>query len=42
MIRKLSFSLCLNDDYEGEFSVCTPPIGAKTKIETFDKPKGVL
>tara|TARA_R100000005_G_C4941391_1_gene165737 strand:- start:296 stop:841 length:546 start_codon:yes stop_codon:yes gene_type:complete len=41
MIRKLSFSLCLNDDYEGgQFSVCTPhPISAKTKIETFDRPK---
>lgn len=41
MIRKLSFSLSLNDDYEGgQFSVCTPhPISAKTKIETFDKPK---
>ena len=36
MIRKLSFSLCLNDDYEGGNLVFVH-FGAKTKIETFDK-----
>ena len=41
MIRKLSFTLCLNEDYEGgNFSVSSPhPISEKTKIETIDKPK---
>ena len=38
LIRKLSFTLCLNDDFEGgEFSICNPhPISEKTKIYTFD------
>ena len=41
MVRKLSFTLCLNEDYEGgSFSFCSPhPISKKTKIETLDKPK---
>ena len=41
MIRKLSFTLCLNEDYEGgNFSVSSPhPISEKTKIEKIDKPK---
>ena len=41
MVRKLSFTLCLNEDYEGgSFSFCRPhPISKKTKIETLDKPK---
>jgi len=41
MIRKISFTMCLNEDYEGgDFSICSPhPIGNKTKIETFSKPK---
>ena len=41
MIRKLSFTLCLNEDYEGgNFSVSSPhPISEKTKIETINKPK---
>ena len=41
MVRKLSFTLCLNEDYEGgEFSFCIPhPIAEKTKIEKIEKPK---
>ena len=41
MVRKLSFTICLNEDYEGgSFSFCSPhPISKKTKIETLDKPK---
>ena len=41
MVRKLSFTLCLNEDYEGgSFSFCSPhPISKKTKIETLDTPK---
>ena len=41
MVRKLSFTLCLNEDYEGgSFSFCSPhPISKKTKIETLNKPK---
>ena len=40
LIRKLSFTLCLNQDYEGgEFSICTPhPVSEKTKVETFKNP----
>jgi PKHD-type hydroxylase len=41
LIRKLSFTLCLNEDYEGgDFSFSTPhPINTKTHIETIKKPK---
>ena len=41
LIRKLSFTLCLNDEYEGgNFSICVPhPISKKTKVEKFKKPK---
>ena len=39
LIRKLSFTMCLNDDFEGgEFSICNPhPIAEKTKVTTFKK-----
>jgi PKHD-type hydroxylase len=42
MIRKLSFTLCLNDEYEGgDFKICEPhPISDKTKVETFKLKKG--
>lgn len=45
LIRKLSFTMCLNDDYEGgEFSICNPhPVAEKTKVTTFKKfKKGTL
>ena len=44
MIRKLSFSICLNDEYEGgDFEICYPhPILDKTKVETFKLKKGEM
>ena len=44
MIRKLSFTLCLNDEYEGgDFRICKPhPISEKTKVETFKLKKGEM
>ena len=44
MIRKLSFTLCLNDDYEGgDFSICeTHPISEKTKVKSFALKKGEM
>ena len=35
MIRKLSFTLCLNDEFEGgDFNICeTHPITDKTKVK---------
>ena len=44
MIRKLSFTLCLNDEYEGgDFSICeTHPISEKTKVKSFSLKKGEM
>ena len=44
MIRKLSFSICLNDEYEGgDFKICKPhPISDKSKVETFKLKKGEM
>ena len=44
MVRKLSFTLCLNDEYEGgDFKICKPhPISEKTKVETFKLKKGEM
>jgi PKHD-type hydroxylase len=43
-IRKLSFTLCLNDEFEGgDFSICTPhPISSFTNKETFKLKKGEM
>mgnify|MGYP001491850597 CR=1 FL=1 len=43
-IRKLSFTLCLNDEYEGgDFSICeTHPISEKTKVKSFALKKGEM
>ena len=44
MIRKLSFTLCLNDEFEGgDFKICEPhPITNKTKEKTFKLKKGEM
>ena len=44
MIRKLSFTLCLNNDYEGgDFSICeTHPISKKIKVKSFALKKGEM
>ena len=44
LIRKLSFTLCLNNEFEGgDFSICDPhPISNKTNIETFKLKKGEM
>ena len=44
LIRKLSFTLCLNDDYEGgDFRICQPhPNPDKVIIETFKPKKGSM
>ena len=44
MIRKLSFTLCLNDEYEGgDFSICeTHPISEKTNVKSFALKKGEM
>ena len=44
MIRKLSFTLCLNDEYEGgDFNICeTHPISEKTKVKSFSLKKGEM
>ena len=43
-IRKLSFTLCLNDEFEGgDFKICEPhPITNKTKEKTFKLKKGEM
>ena len=43
-IRKLSFTLCLNDEYEGgDFSICeTHPITEKSKVKSFALKKGEM
>ena len=42
MIRKLSFTLCLNDEFEGgEFDICNPdPRETKNTIKSFKLKKG--
>ena len=44
MIRKLSFTLCLNDEFEGgDFNICeTHPISEKTKVKSFTLKKGQM
>ena len=44
MIRKLSFSICLNDEFEGgDFDLGRPsPLTGKTNIETFKLKKGEM
>jgi len=44
LVRKLSFTLCLNDDYEGgAFSVCqTHPNPDKIVIQSFKPKKGTM
>ena len=44
MIRKLSFTLCLNDEFEGgDFKICEPhPITDKTTEKTFKLKKGEM
>ena len=44
MIRKLSFSICLNDEFEGgDFDLGRPsPLTGKTNIETFKLKKGQM
>ena len=44
MIRKLSFTLCLNDEFEGgDFKICQPhPITDKTIEKTFKLKKGEM
>ena len=44
MIRKLSFTLCLNDEYEGgDFSICeTHPISEKINVKSFALKKGEM
>ena len=44
MIRKLSFTLCLNDEYEGgDFNICeTHPVSEKTKVKSFSLKKGEM
>jgi len=44
LIRKLSFTLCLNDDYEGgAFSICQPhPNPDKIVIDSFKPKKGTM
>ena len=44
MIRKLSFTLCLNDEFEGgDFKICVPhPIVDKTTEETIKLKKGEM
>ena len=41
LVRKLSFTMFLNEDYEGgEFSICSPhPTSEKTETKIFTKPK---
>ena len=44
MIRKLSFTVCLNDDFEGgDFDICRPsPLTDKTIVQTFKLKKGEM
>ena len=44
LVRKLSFTLCLNDDYEGgAFSICQPhPNPDKIVIDSFKPKKGTM
>ena len=44
MIIKLSFTVCLNDEFEGgDFDICRPsPIKDKTIVQTFKLKKGEM